>query len=108
MPGFNFSSTILNKYTLAKIHTPLNYNLKVSYSYKNLIASATAYAPFKKRSISTDLDTKYHTFNTEIINHQNYQYCTLSISYLFEFGRKVKRVDSNIDTSVNSSILRDS
>lgn len=108
MPGVNFSSTILNKYTLAKIHTPLNYNLKVSYSYKNLIASATAYAPFKKRSISTDLDTKYHTFNTEIINHQNYQYCTLSISYLFEFGRKVKRVDSNIDTSVNSSILRDS
>lgn len=108
MPGVNFSSTILNKYTLAKIHTPLNYNLKVSYSYKNLIASATAYAPFKKRSIGTDLDTKYHTFNTEIINHQNYQYCTLSISYLFEFGRKVKRVDSNIDTSVNSSILRDS
>lgn len=108
MPGLNFSSTVLNKYSLAKIHTPLNYNLKVSYSYKNLTASATACAPFGKRTINTTLDTKYHTFNTDIINHQNYQYYTLSLSYLFEFGRKVKRVDYNVDTSINSSILRDS
>ncbi|MDO4189804.1 MAG: hypothetical protein Q4D29_12545 [Lachnospiraceae bacterium] len=108
MPRINFGSTTLNKYTLAKIKTPINYNLKVSYSHKNLIASATAYAPFKKRSFNTALDSKYHTFNTEIINHQNYQYYTISLSYLFEFGRKVKRVDSNIDTTINSSILRDS
>lgn len=108
IPSINFASSTLNKYSLIKIFNPLNYSLKLSYSHKNLVASASIYAPFRKRKIEYSLSSPYFISENTILNHQNYRYCTLSLSYLFEFGKKTTQIKPDIDTNINSSMLRDS
>lgn len=108
MSSINFATSMTNRYSLMTIHTPFNYNFKISYSIRNISASATAFAPFKKRHIETSLDTPYYSFDNSILNRQAYQHYTFSLTYFFEFGRKVKRVDLDIDKSIKSAILHDS
>lgn len=106
-PRLNFSTSTIDRYSLSVIHIPFNYSLKVSYSYKNLIASATAYAPFGKREFKQTLVTPVYNYNSTILNRQNYQYYTISLSYLLNFGRKVRQIEPDIDSSIDSSILRE-
>lgn len=107
-PSINLASTVLNRYSLTKIKYPFNYSLMVSYSRKNLIASASISSPFGKRRIKYSLSSQYYSFDNRMLDHQNYRYCNLSLSYLFEFGRKTKYTKPDIDTDYNSSMLRES
>lgn len=107
-PGVSLASTILDRYSLTKTRSPLNYNFKVSYSYNNLIASASIYSPFGKRCIKYSINTPYYSYNNKMLNHQNYKYVNLSLSYLFEFGRKTKYIEPDIDVDHSSSMLRES
>lgn len=106
--GINLASNTLNRYSLTKIKSPFNYNFSISYSHKNLIASASIYSPFGKRCIEYSMDSPYYTYNNRMLSHQNYKYCSFSLSYLFEFGRKTEYIKPDIDTDNGSSMLRES
>lgn len=106
--GINLPSTTMNRYSGIKVHSPFNYNFAASYSHKGLIVSASIYSPFGKRSIKHTLSSPFYSFINRMLNHQNYQYCRFSISYLFEFGKKTEYSKPEINTEHNSSMLKES
>lgn len=106
--GINLASTTLNRYSLTKIKSPLNYSFAASYSHKNLIASASIHSPFGKRRIEYSVSSPYYSFDNRMLSHQNHKYCSFSLSYLFEFGKKTEYTKPDIDSEHSSSMLRES
>ena len=85
---------------------PISYNLKVSYSHKNLYLSALFASPFTRHRTKTTMETMPYSQFRDMLDRTQSQYCNLSLTYTFDFGRKTKQVESNIDKSGNSSLLR--
>lgn len=106
MSGIAFAQSELNRYSLEIVKQPLNYNFKVSYSKNNLLMSLTAYAPFYNRHLKKETVAKYYESHSDILNHRYYNYCELSISYTFNFGKHIPIVQRNIDERVESSMLQ--
>ena len=106
--GIDLGSTTMDKYSAIRIKSPFSYNFMVSYSHKNLIASASVNSPFGKRRIEYSMSSPYYSFCNRMLSHQNYRNCSLSLSYLFEFGRKTTYTKPDIDTEHSSSMLRES
>ena len=108
MPRLNYSTPTFNYESLAINHVPLNYNLRLSYSYKGFIAAATIYAPFAKRKIDYSIDTPFYSSEVIAFNPTDYQNVSIELSYSFDYGRKIQRVEKDIDESFSSSMLKNS
>ena len=106
VPSLEYTSSVLNRYTHSIDKVPLNYNFKVSYSYRNFMVSINAHSPFNKRKFKSVLNTEYYSYNKSMLNPRLYRYCDLSISYLIDYGKKVKRIKSDINNTINSAILK--
>ncbi len=90
--------------TIAEI--PVNYSMKLSYSHKNLYLAALVSSPFTKRRTKNTMGAMSYSQFSDMFDRTQSQYFNLSLTYTFDFGRKTKQVESNIDKSGNSSLLR--
>ena len=107
MPRLNYSTPSFDYENFAINNAPLNYNLRLSYSYKGFIAAATVFAPFAKRKIDYSIATPYYSSDVIAFNPAEYQNVSIELSYSFDYGRKVERVEKDIDESFSSSMLKD-
>ena len=108
MPRLNFSTPSFNYENLSIYKVPVNYNLRLSYSSKGFIAAATVYAPFAKRKIENSIETPHYSSDMIAFNPTEYQNVSIELSYSFDYGRKIQRVEKEIDESFSSSMLKDS
>lgn len=105
-PGVNFRTKKIDTYSLVETTTPINYTLRMSYSYKNLLASLFVQSPFNKRTLKHHLDAEVYKMQSNISDPSFGQFCALSLSYSFDYGRKTKRIEKDVDSSINSSLLK--
>ena len=105
-PTVSFAQRTLDFSTMTIYKIPINYSLTLSYSHKNLYASAMVATPFNRRYTKSSIETMSYTQFCEVVNRAQYQYCNLSFTYTFDFGQKTKVIDSDINRDSNSSLLK--
>lgn len=105
-PGVNFRTKKIDTYSLVKTAIPINYTLSMSYSYKNLLMSLFVQSPFNKRTLKHHLDAEVYKMQNDMSNPSFGQFCALSLSFSFDYGRKTKRIEKDVDSSINTSLLK--
>lgn len=85
---------------------PFNYSFRFSYANKGLNIAAYVASPFNRLHTNTIMETPIYSKCCEISNRTQSQYCNLTLSYTFDFGRKTNIIDSEIDKATNSSLLQ--
>ena len=105
-PAMCFAQRTFDFSTMTEHKMPINYSLTLTYSHKNLYASAIVASPFNHRKTETSMETKVYSQFCDVQNRTQYQYCNLSFSYTFDFGRKTKVIDADINKDSNSSLLK--
>ena len=105
-PAISFAQRTLDFSTMTVYKMPVNYSLTLSYSHKNLYASAMIASPFNRRHSKTSIETMTYSQFCDVLNRTQYQYCNLSLSYTFDFGRKTKVIDFDLNKESNSSLLK--
>ena len=105
-PTVTFRQKTLDFATMTIAEIPVNYSMKLSYSHKNLYLAALVSSPFTKRRTKNTMGAMSYSQFSDMFDRTQSQYFNLSLTYTFDFGRKTKQVESNIDKSGNSSLLR--
>jgi hypothetical protein len=105
-PSINFRQKSLDFATMTIAEIPINYSMKISYAHKNFYFAANMSSPFSKRRTKTTMNTMAYCQFKEIFDRTQSQYCNLSCTYTFDFGRKTKIISSEIDKGHNSSLLK--
>ena len=105
-PSLNFAQQTLDFARLTIYKVPINYSLRCSYSHKNLFVSATISSPFTKRKIKTEIQTIPYSQFCEIYNHEQSKYCNITLAYTFDFGKKTKKINEELNNDTNSSLLK--
>lgn len=105
-PAISFAQRTLDFSTMTVFEVPVDYSLALSYSHKNLYASAMVASPFNRRKTKTSLETMSYSQFCDVMNRAQSQYCIISLIYTLDFGRKTKVIDSDINKDVNSSLLK--
>lgn len=105
--GMNLASSYFSTYTLMESKMPFSYNMQVSYSHKGLRMSAATTMPFNKATFEYTTQTPFYMSNSSLRDRQQSQFCSISLSYTFRFGKEIEREDKDVDTNVKSAILRD-
>ncbi len=105
-PFVNFNKQTLDQSTLAVTKIPLNYGLGCSYSNKDLLVELQMESPFNKRKKHSMLDAACYSYDIYKWDRKEYRYCSIKVAYSFDFGRKTNKVKRNVDTEINSSLLR--
>ena len=105
-PTVSFRQKTLDFATMTIAEIPVNYSMKLSYAHKNLYLAALVSSPFTKRRTKTTMEAMpYYQFR-EVLDRTQSQYCNLSLTYTFDFGRKTKIIKEEINKEQNSSLLR--
>jgi hypothetical protein len=104
-PTLSFSRKALNFRTLEVMQQPIDYGARLSYSHQNLNISMYMASPFHQRTIKTTLETLAYDEYNESRSKSNSQYCNLLLTYTFDFVRKTKTEQLDLDKSVNSALL---
>lgn len=104
-PYVRFYSRMLYPGLMQTYATPLNYGLKTSYSHKNLYMAFDAIIPFNKAKQRNWLDTPVYSSDEETCSRGNYRYCEISVTYSFDFGRRVERVNKQ-EYKADSSLMK--
>ena len=60
----------------------------------------------KHRSYKYTLDTKVYSYQKMLVSRINQQTGYVKISYTFDFGRKTSRDSRDVNTHINSAILK--
>lgn len=105
-PIASFRQKMLDFATMTISEVPVNYSMKLSYARKNLYFAAIVSSPFSKRRTKTTMETMSYCQFREILDRTQSQYCNLSLTYTFDFGRKTKIIKEEINREQNSSLLR--
>ena len=105
-PYVNFRQKLLDHTALKVRKVPINYGLTCSYSHKDFFVELLLVSPFISRKERSLLNTPYYTYNIVSRNKIDGGYCNIKCSYTFDFGRKTKKIKKDIDSNVNSSLLR--
>ena len=105
-PTVSFCHKALDFATMTIAEIPVNYSMKLSYAHKNFYLAALVSSPFTKRRTKTTIEAMPYCQFREVLDHTQSQYCNLSLTYTFDFGRKTKIIKEEINKEQNSSLLR--
>ncbi len=105
-PTVSFKQKTLDFATMTISEVPVNYSMKLSYSHKNLYLAALVSSPFSKLRTKTTMEAIPYSLFREVFDRTQSRYCNLSLTYTFDFGRKTKTINEEIDKGHNSSLLR--
>ncbi len=101
-PYISFYSKSLNYMALSYSSYPTSYGLQATYSRKNLYVALNCLMPFNKLKFKNNLTTPLYGYNETSYNRSNSQYLRITISYSFDFGRRVERVEREKSSSSSS------
>ena len=105
-PTITFGKRILDFTTMTETEIPIDYAARFSYSYKTLYLSCMISYPFSKRHVKTKMETIPYSQYSNVIDKTQSQYANISLVYTFDFGHKIKTDDSDVNKSINSSLLK--
>lgn len=105
-PTVSFAQRSLDFATMTISEIPIDYSLRLSYSKKNLYLSANVRSPFNRRRTKTTMNSMAYSQFCEILNRSQSRYCDIAITYTFDFGRKTKVINEEINRDNNSSLLK--
>lgn len=88
-------------------YEPANYGLSLSWVYDNWRVEAGTVNPFTKQDYrEQSLHTDVYSFNNTTTSRTYQQTGYLKIAYVVDFGRKTSRDSKNVNTHVESAILK--
>lgn len=105
-PYLHFGKKSLDEASLVVSKTPIDYGMSCSYSKGSLYIELQAVSPFKMQEKRYWLDLPIYSYHKSIKDQTDSQYVNIKIAYSLDFGRKTKKVDKDINKSINSSLLR--
>lgn len=105
-PSVSFGQESMDLSTLAMTKIPFDYNLRMSYARDNLNVSANVASPFNKRRFRQFLSTSAYSMDSDVSDNNLSQYCTLTLAYSLDFGRRTNKQESDIEKGVNTSLLK--
>ena len=105
-PSLNLGQKTLDFRTMTLEKIPVNYSLNLSYAHKNLYLSAYINSPFTDRHIKQRISTRAYSLYRDLYSKTTSQYCCVSLPYTLDFGRKTKKIETDIDRDNNSSLLQ--
>ena len=92
---------------LVSVKTPASYGLFATWAYGNLHIEIGAENLFMKhRSYKYALDTKVYSYQRMFASRINQQIGYVKVAYTFDFGRKTSRDSRDVNTQINSAILK--
>ncbi len=103
-PYISFYSKSLDYMSLSYSSQPTYYGLQATYSHKNLYVSLNCLMPFDKLKRKSRLTTPLYGYDTTSYSRANSQYLSIRVSFSFDFGRRVERVERE-KSSANSSLM---
>ena len=87
--------------------TPASYGASISWSHKNWNIEAGTNNTFNKHLENVEyLNTNVYQFHNTVLNKSNQANGYVKVAYTFDFGKKTSRDQKNIDTNINSAILK--
>lgn len=111
---FAFNLTAFSPYksmnsslSMSCVKNPGSYGASASWSYNGWRVDAGVRQPFTRRSNTVIYyDTDIYSFRTTQYNRTSQQTGYVKVAYTFDFGRKTERAKKNVDTKINSAILK--
>lgn len=111
---FAFNLTAFSPYksmnsslSMSCVKNPGSYGASASWSYNGWRVDAGVRQPFTRRSNTVIYyDTDIYSFRTTQYNRTSQQTGYIKVAYTFDFGRKTERAKKNVDTKINSAILK--
>ena len=103
-PYINFYSKALGCMSLSYSSLPTCYGLQATYSHKNLYVALNCMMPFDKLKQKSYLTTPLYEYDTTSYSRANSQYLSVNVSFSFDFGRRVERVERE-KSSASSSLM---
>lgn len=89
------------------VQKPASYGISVRWNHKNWNIEAGTNNTFNKHLENVEyLDTNVYQFHNTMLNKSNQANGYVKIAYTFDFGKKTSRDQKNIDTNINSAILK--
>jgi hypothetical protein len=104
-PHLKLRKRMLDQATFIRTRIPLNYGVSCSYSRKNFFAEIQFESPFSSREICNEITTPYYACNTSVRNKMDSHYCNIKLSYSLDFGHKTGKVERDINSKIDSSLL---
>lgn len=97
----------LMEINLVHLYEPANYGISLSWNHANWRIEAGTENPFTKRNYrEQSLHTDVYNFNNTTTSRTYQQTGYMKIAYIFDFGRKTSRDANNVETNVESAILK--
>ena len=105
-PCLHFGKKSLDEAAWVISKTPIDYGMSGSYSRGNLYVELQAASPFKKQEKQYWLDLPIYSYSKSIKDQTASQYASIKVAYSFDFGRKIQKVEKDVNKNINSSLLR--
>lgn len=109
---FSFNLTASTPYkamnnVLLRTKNPASYGVSARWSHNGWQIEAGTKSPFTShRKTINYLDTKIYSFRTTQYSRTSQQTGYIKVTYTFDFGRKTERTKKDVDTKINSAILK--
>lgn len=101
------TSKQLNQLTLATLKSPAVYGLSLGWNHGNWMAEVGTENPFSKHHrYHAYTDCGIYRFNQIQTSRIYQQTGYVKLAYTFDFGKKISREGRNVDTTINSAILK--
>lgn len=98
---------LLDRSTLVHRQVPDSYGLSILWNHSNWMVDANLEVPFSHRNNTRYwLDTGVYDYKKTTYSRINQQIASVKVAYTLNFGYKTARSKRNIDTAVESAILR--
>lgn len=89
------------------VRTPASYGGSVSWHHGNWMAEAGTENPFSSHLRNVEfIDADVYRFHTSKYSATYQQTGYIKVAYTFDFGKKTSRDSKNINTTINSAILK--
>ena len=105
-PYLHFGKKSLDETSMVISKKPIDYGISCSYSKGNLYAELQVVSPFKKQEMRYWLDLPIYNYDKRYKDQMTSQYANVKVAYSLDFGRKAKKVEKDINKSINSSLLK--
>jgi hypothetical protein len=105
-PYLSLKQVGINVSKMEHYKMPCNYGLNVTYSHRNLYAELNIVTPFNDLYIEKEMHSEHYTYNGKYYAPIYQKYCNVTISYTFDFGRKVAKDRKDVDSNINNSLLK--
>lgn len=87
--------------------SPAKYGGYINWSHKNWYAECGVSNPFIKHTAQTSvLDRNIYSYTNVIENRLNKSYGYIKLTYTLDFGKKVNKDRADVNSTINSAILK--